>query len=241
MLASLSAKSTTSPSSGSGTSALSPSRVCPEIQRDVFPFSHSSKREAWDHANEKKREVQRWQREKAPLPWSEVAVSGQVPRELWDAAKSGEPERQSPASARHGRCGRGPREPVPGSAQGRDTELIVSVLLHNTVALTLCRVKILNCLFISHPLFILIVPDKQGHFTFVCSVRAYRSYLCRPRDFESLPEALVDAEEWGGIAITACCGSHRLLATFSEPCSPSVSIFTGPWSSHQKCSDRGLG
>lgn len=128
--------------------------------------------------------------EKAPLPWSEAAVSARVPGELGDAARA-ELERQSPAALAMGR----PREPGPGSAQGRDTELIVSVLLHNTVALTLCRVKILNCLFISHPLFILIVPDKQGHFTFVCSVRAYRAYLCRPRDFESLPEALVDAEE----------------------------------------------
>ena len=38
------------------------------------------------------------------------------------------------------------------------------VLLHNTVALTLCHVK--KDLY-SHPLFILIVPDKQSHFTFV--------------------------------------------------------------------------
>lgn len=85
--------------------------------------------------------------------------------------------------------------PDPGSAQGRDTALIVSLLLHNPVALTLCHVKILNCLFISHPLFILIVPDKRGRFTFVFSGRAYRAYLCRPRDFQSLPVALVGAEE----------------------------------------------
>lgn len=106
-------------------------------------------------------------------------------------AGAAEPTQRSPWE----RAGEAGGSPVPGSAQGRDTVLIVSVLLHNTVALTLCHVKILNCLFISHPLFILIVPDKQGHFTFVFSVRAYRAYLCRPRDFQSLPVALVDAEE----------------------------------------------
>lgn len=106
-------------------------------------------------------------------------------------AGAAEPTQRSPWE----RAGEAGGNPVPSSAQGRDTALIVSVLLHNTVALTLCHVKILNCLFISHPLFILIVPDKQGHFTFVFSVRAYRAYLCRPRDFQSLPVALVDAEE----------------------------------------------
>lgn len=106
-------------------------------------------------------------------------------------AAAAAPTRRSPSEG----AGEAGGSPDPGSAQGRDTELIVSVLLHNSVALTLCHVQILNCLFISHPPFILIVPDKQGHFTFVFSVRAYRAYLCRPRDFQSLPVALVDAEE----------------------------------------------
>ncbi|XP_058704101.1 uncharacterized protein LOC131583708 [Poecile atricapillus] len=41
--------------------------------------------------------------EKALLPWSEVAVSARVLWWLWDASKSGELERQSPPSPRHGR------------------------------------------------------------------------------------------------------------------------------------------
>lgn len=121
---------------------------------------------------------------RAALPWSGALF---LPGSAAAPGAAGSGERQRPPRARHRR--------VRAGAQGRDTELIVSALLHNTVALTLCHVKILNCLFISHPLFILIVPDKQGHFTFVFSVRAYRAYLCRPRDFQSLPVALVDAEE----------------------------------------------
>lgn len=114
----------------------------------------SSKREAWDNPNRKEREGFRQQ--------SGTNTLALIRRGWCRAAFSGTWFRR------------------PRRGQ-QDGEWIVLALLHNAVTLIPHCVKILNCLFISHPLFILIVPDKQGYFTFAFYCTHLSSTFISPR------------------------------------------------------------